>query len=420
MKKLFAVLLAAVMLLCSVSALAEAKTVSLRVYVDAEQLKNVAAMTGAGENQDTRFEAGAKLLNALGIDLIADTTGGQLTILANDQEVASAGLAAAGDKVAIGATVLPNYVFTLDQETFQKLMKQFVPQVGELQSLDLNALGQTLMTYVAPFAAALQSAIVPGEPEQANVEVGEYTFDTKVPVNVDMKAIAEAAKKLASDLLNDATVQQVLQIAAQGKGIDVESTIAQVNEALAEDKLPTVTLDMYTISSRPEVRFMEGFVTGAGQDEPGLEVSVLIPGNGDVTVTCTMLQVDSQVITFHLDHEAQTVTLQATINGIFAAVVVGPAQSEEGQAFAANVYYINQDAPLAQIALTIKDGGELTVDLSTENKTEISVADLMGGTVDQEVMQALQQEAQTAVFGVLGKLMAAIPELGTLLQPAAQ
>ena len=74
---------------------------------------------------------------------------------------------------------------------------------------------------------------------------------------------------------------------------------------------------------------------------------------------------------------------------------------------------IDTSAKSASVAVT--DGGEISLDLNTANKTTISFEDLQNNNVDPTIQQGLQNELQTNVMGLLAPIMTAVPEASSLI-----
>lgn len=408
MKKIFALMLALVMMLFSVSALADAKTVTIQTTVDKDQLTAVAPALGLPESQMNAVNGVASLLNALVIKIVAAENAGELDLdLKDGTHLLYIGGAATENGIAAGTDVLPSYLLTVSQEDIQKLVEQIMAQLpGGGQGLDINAVTQALVQYVSKFAASLQAAIVPGAEENGTYEFEGYTFDTKVPMNVDVVAIAEAVKTLVSDLVHDETIGGLLK--SFGQNFDPDQIVAQME--INPDQAPEVKVDSYSNSTNSGIGYLEGEIIPKGMDKAAMTFCVL-SANGAVKAVCNVVE---QGITITLTGEGNTFALEVTGNGAYAAVKASA--SETGAVI--GVYFMNTDAPILKLEIAVADGGEMKADLNPEGKTVLTLEQLQKGELEQSVQEALIQEAQTKLITLVMQLMTAVPEAGALIQGA--
>ena len=404
MKKLVSLLLALMLALFSVSALADQK-VTVDFNLDKELATAVASMSGSSEVSGA-IDSVVGLVNAIQLNVVVGDNGAELSLdLENGGHLATVGCVANESGLVVGSDVIPSYLLTVSPETIQQLVQQLTAQMPNLQNLDLNALMNSLGQYVGKFTTALQGAIVPGTPETVTFAAEGYNFDTKTPVDVNIKAILEAAKTLVADVTNDAAIASVLQTIDQNG--DVRQSLQQFQEMnLDELSMPDLKVDMYTSTADTGIFYLDGSAAPQGQD-PAFLFNLLGYGDGG-KLTLTVPE-GNQTIT--VSFGSNGFALEVNANGMYAALK-GEIKAD---GLKLDVYFINTEKALATVDITVSNNGSMTLDLNPANKTVISVEDLQANKVDQTVMQGLAQEAQQKAISAMMALMAAVPEAGSLL-----
>ena len=409
MKKFLSLMLALMMMLFSVSALADAKTVTIQANIDKDQLATVAPMFNIPSDAQGAVDAIVALVNGLCIKIVATDNAGEIDIdLAAGDHLVAIGGGLDGNNIVVGSDLLPSYLFSLSEEFIQQMMQQIMaklPNGG--QGLDIEALMQTLTQYVGKFVASAQAAIIPGTPETVAYEVEGYTFDTKTPTDVDVMALAEALKTLVSDVLHDETIAQVLQ--ALGQNVDPDQVVSQMEAGMDPETAPAVKVDVYSSTADSSISYVFGQIFPKKDSEtPVANFSVLGTGNG----AKAMLDLLEQGVRINADVGADHFRIQAEGNGAFMALEAKIGASGAQIAF----YLMNQTKALLTLNVSVADGGEMTLNLDPASKTVISIEDIQANKVDQTVVQGLRQELMSGIFPLVTKLMQAVPEASPLLQ----
>ena len=407
MKKLFALMLALMMMLFSISALAETKTVTIKATVDKDMLSQYGSLFGLRDRDATTVNAAVALVNALTIKIIAAENDGELAIdLRDGSHLVSIAGGINDNGAVIGSDLIPSYLMTISQEYIEQMMQQFMQQMpGDLQNMDVEALMNKLYGYVGKFIASMGQAITPGTAEAVTFNVEGYTFDTKTPYNVDVKAIAEAEKTLVSDLMRDETIAQALS--SFGQGFNPEEVIQQNAQAMSEEHLPDVTVDVYTNSSNAGIFYAESLATYKGQEKASFRFTMLNKDEGNGKMTFYILD---QGIEIGLAYSPDSFLFDVTGNGAYMGLTVA------GNGGVLEFYFMDQTRALGKVEIAVENGGAVSVDLNTANKTVISMEDIQNNKVDQTVQQGLMNEIQSNGMGMIMKLMSAVPEASSLIQ----
>ena len=250
MKKWISILMTVIMMLTCLPAIAEepaaaavqapaaAATYQVKLSADKETAKNVLPLFGLSESQTGMIDPIVDLINALAINVTSADGGIQIDLSLNGTEALSVGGTATEEGLVIASSLFPNYLLTLSQESLQGMMQQYLPAAaggeGGAGGMDMSALGEAVGKYLAEFMETFGTAVKPGETEQGTFEFEGITFDLRTPMDVDEAALAEATKKLVSDLLYDETITGML---ASVPNFNPEETLKSVEEMLSGEHL---------------------------------------------------------------------------------------------------------------------------------------------------------------------------------------
>lgn len=416
MKKMLALLLAAVMALAGVSAAAEepaapAQGVYLKVTVDSEAAKNLLPAFGVPEEQTAQIDPILAVVNALGIELISDTAGIQADLDLNGTKIISLGGAVDEKGITVAGSLFPNHLLTLSWDTLTEMMKQYMPAATGEESAeggegtDFTAAFASLGEYVTEFSGTVAGATTPGEPETGSFEFDGLTFDTKTPQNVDVKAMAEAAKTLMEKMLKDPAMQGMLQ---NTPGFDPDEALKGFEEAMAEENLPDVTVDVYTNSDGSEQYYAVSEATYKGAEAPSYRYIQLYKGSGIGTFG------------FHAFDMGLIIGAEYAPDGFRADFTMGGEMQfaldvkTGGEAlFSADVFIMDMEKPALNIRMTASEAPARSLSLDAEGKTVLPFENLMGENAG-EAFQSLQEDFMNAWVPAVMQAMQAEPAVQTL------
>lgn len=411
MKKFISLMLALLMLVFSASALAEAKTVTVQLTADPEVTQNVAMILGARQSDLGSVNAVVALVNALGFKVVAEDNAAQLDITVKDQQLVSLGGVLTDDGVLIGSDLFPSFLFSLSKSTIEDLVKQMMANMPGGGNMDMEAVLGKAAEYVVPFITSVQGAVTAGEPEAVEFEAEGIVFDTKTPQNVDVNAIAEAEKKLVSDLLTDETIAEMLK--AFSKDFDAEQAIQQNNEAMSEEHLPNVTVNVYTSSANGNVFFAESEATYKEDTEPSYRFTMLNKGDGTGTVCFYVLK---EGLTFTVAYNPKGFMLEVEGNGAYFGLKMNIEQAGTNTDVTTEIYFMNKEKALATVVISVRDGGEITLNLDPAGKQVMAIEDMQNDKIDPSVTSAFASEIQGKIIPLASVLLTAVPEAAPLLQ----
>ena len=412
-RKMLALAVALVMIL--MCAAASADTVYIKMNMDGNTMK---ALLPASTVPEQALDAVVKLVSALGIKVVTVPDGVEIGLDLNGKEAVTAGIGATEDGLTVVSTLIPNYVLTVKQETLEQLMKQAMEQVPGLQAMmsgDLPEIPESLMTYIQNFVMAVSGAIVPGEAEQGTYEFEGYTFDTKVPVTVDMPAIAEALKTMVNDMANDEAVVGMIGNYTAMLG-DSAPSFEDIKTGLekAADNLPsTVTAEYYSSQEQPGVTYITGEAAYEGKEGPAYTFKALMT---DAGLKFVLTETESDV-DFLVDVTNDAIRLEIKQGEEVDVVITFTKEGEDPEVYTFSLY-LNSETPVFTLTVSVAEGGERTLPTEAGEKTVLAFESLMSGE-DSEALDGLQQDLiSNGLTPLLQLLGTETPEIMMLITSA--
>lgn len=416
MKKLLALTLALLMALTCMSAFAD--TIYTDVSVDGDVAKTLLTGFGVPEDQLAMVDPILSLVNALGVKVITVADGAQIDLDLNGAEALSLGVAMNEQGATVASTLFPNYVLTVSQETIGQIMAQMsasMPSAGGEGGMDMNAMMEVFGGYYQRWFEACAAAAHPGEPVTGEYEFEGHTFDTMVPVEVDISAIAEATKSLMDEMMADPAAMAMIQGMAQsmaqrsGQAFDeaefTEKFKAGFDEWMAHFP-DTTTAEVYTNSDGSGAFYMTAESVREGQEEP---------------FTCDMLFVDQTHMSMNYQ-DGQTTQggfeLDGTDMGLYFVMgetYFGLAISFPENQFAMDIYFVDAEKPLVSITVDTAKGGERTLSMDAEGKTVLAVEDVMNDQTGETVQGLMGDIMGNGLGSLMGVLSEQVPEIAGLL-----
>ena len=225
MKKLFALMLALAMLLSCAAALADAApaeeaseaaalALPLTIYSETDIDRDVLALdlTALGYDEKALLKAdtiAAVLTEAEERLTIADN-GFQWDLLLSGKDIFTIAGAFTDAGFTLGSNLFPNHVFTFSNEELAKYANaaasKYEKQAKAMERIDPNALARAIEPHINNFVATSLAAFKNGETQQGDFELNGNSYNTMVPIDVDVAAISSALTQLEKDLLADPTV----------------------------------------------------------------------------------------------------------------------------------------------------------------------------------------------------------------------
>jgi len=448
MKKILALLMALMMALSCFAAVAEeeaaqeafpipsfadfpAFTLEEKLSIDQEQAMALLPMVGGvPEEMAGMAQTILPIVGNLGIRFTLNQNA-QLDLLLKGASVLSNGIAQTEDGFALVSDLIPNYMITLKNETIQQLVEQFAGQIKDtLSKIDFQAILNVVMTHVGECVNSLQTAVTMDEPETGEFVIEDITFNVKVPMTLDAKAVAVSVINMIKNIAQDETVAST--VAQLGGEIDLSSldeTLANV-ENTTEENTPEINVELYSLvdeegNTDPSVSAILAVIDTKNEEVGAINLSAV---SALPVIKCT-LEVPSQelvaTIVSNTDLENMTFSERLDINakGMYIGTTVDGALTENGAHAEEALYFMNNEKPLVISLTDFAVGGEVTLSFDAEGKTVLPVEELMAdqeGQLSSGLMVDLMSNGLSTLLGKAAEVMPEVTDLFNALTGAGQ
>ncbi|MBR3742574.1 MAG: hypothetical protein IKN04_19335 [Clostridia bacterium] len=437
MKKLLALLLALVMALGCAGAFAEETqsneiavelpsfTVAFESTADVDALMNLLPMFGVDETTMGMMQTILPLLAEVNGQLVFADNGAQIDLGLKGQNV----LTIAGEQTeggfALASDILPSYVLTLSNETIETLMQQFTAQAEDaLAGVDMEALIANVTGYAMQFVNTVNGAVATGDPEAGEFvfEDLELTFNTRMPIIVDVEAIKGAMETMIGQFEADESIGSLISaLGAMGVPMDMgkQETVVifpdEVNvyaytnldeEGNQVDDTTLVTVETATTAEEVTVN---------------VNVDVLVEGEA-VSVFVEMPEQDIAISVYvEPTEEGAAISVVFDGMGITAAETLAISVGDMLTLYCES-YLMDMEKPISTETVVFAQGGERTFPVLDENKTVFPVEQLMSDETGEAVQTLLADVMNNGLGNLIAKVSQIMPEemagLMNMLTPA--
>ena len=424
MKKILALLMALVMALGCVSAFAEetqnneitfelpAITLNAETTIDIAEMEKVLTMFGAvDEDTMAMVKTILPILSVINESVVVADNGVQFDLGLKGQNMLTIACEQTEDGFALATDLLPSYVITVSNETIQQYAEQIAGQMQDaFANVDMEALAEKISEYGVEFVMTAMSAVKPGDSEHVAIyDYDGYQFNTKTDIEVDLKTIVDAAADLIKKVRDDETFKPMfdaMQSAAGTLNLPTDEDLA-----IDEEKLPDVVCTMYTntddefqATDATSLTYVE---TAAKDGAQKVDVAVLVADGVQVTIE----DQDGNIVDVTVYMEDDTVNVTVSLNAQGISVSFGEIITMgDPVAIDAFLYFMDGENPLIEEVATVAQGGERTFAVLDENKTIITVEQLLADT-EGEIANALMGDLMgNGLGGLIAKVSEIDPE----------
>ena len=430
MKKTIAMLLALMLALSGTLSLAEGMpmafpelTLESALHIDREAAAGLMATFGLQENQIALADKVLAVLDAVGEKVVLADVGLQYDLKLNDAQVFSLGGELTDNGLAIASTLFPHYVLTASPESLMKVLNSIMETVQSAQGGDdMDPSAQAKIgEYAQQFVETAMGAIQFGEPESGEFEMGETTYNTRLLIDVDSKAIVEALKVLVDQVTSDETVMAALQ-AAQGVGVDL-SEAENASENLDPENAPAIAATYYT-NIDEEGNLVAGSytaieVTEVGKEAPNLFIDVAQAETGLAIEISAPENAVTVTVNFGQEEKSFFARLDADIQGIYLGLDGIVTMADAGMDIDFALYVLDSENPLLTANAKIAFEGERTLTVQDEGKTAVAIEALLsedGAEADNTAAMGLMMDVMiNGLGGAVGTATEAVPEIADLI-----
>ena len=348
MKRMFAMLLAALLALTGGAAWAEefpSITVTGAMTVDLETARAVLEGLELGEEHASLLEGLLSRLDGSRDSLVLADEGFQYDVTLEDGAALSFAGEKTGDGFAVVSTLFPNYILVSADPGCDWDQASAASRVvtGGLERLMEEA----------------AMAFTPGEAEAGAFELFGKAYDARTPLDVDVAALAERGNAFIAEIAG------ALPEAWRIPGFDGE-------------QLPAVTGAMYTAADREDVVYAAE-ITLRGADAPGW--SVALQQDGDAVY----LNIDApdRDLAFALDYipgeGGVYVWMDLTRDGRLYGLSVETQAEGDVTAMTTKLYAPDGETVILTEENTFADGGERTLEVSGEGRLALDLDAVAAG-----------------------------------------
>lgn len=410
MKKILALLLALVMALGCIGAFAEETsentaelpsfTMKFASSVDVDALAELLPLFGVDETTAAMLKSILPLFAEIDGQLVFADYGAQLDLGLKGQTVLTLGAEMVEGGFVLASDILPSYMLTLDYETIENIFSDFAAQAKDaMANVDFGTLLQNLTVYLSKYTSAVTDAITFGDPE-----VGEYTFEElektyncMTPIIVDTEAIKTAIEGFANELKNDESIASL--ISALGT-LGLPAGNDEAVTVIIPDQVSAAYFANVDAEGNPvgeDTLVAVETVTNTEDTTVSVNVYVLVEGK-TVSVAVNVPEQEITVsVTFMPTEDGAAISCQFAGNGITAAENIVFSMGEVIQLYTED--YL-MDKLISTQTVVFGQGGERTFTVLDENKTAVSVEQLMADT-EGEISGALLADVMSNGLGAL-------------------
>ncbi len=429
MKKLFAMMVTLAMLLCCTAAFADVApaeeaseapllatplTIYSKTDIDRDVLALDLATMGCDESVLMKADTVAAVLTEADERLTLADNGFQWDLILGGKDIFTVAGEITDEGFVLGSNLFPNHVFSFSNEELASMAKsvssKYKEETKAMERIDLDAVARAIAPIFDKFITTCLAAFEDGEEEKGDFSLNGNSYNTMVPVDVDVAALSSALTQFEKDLLADPTVAvTIAQFDRSGKYTKA------VEKAIDPANAPALHLEAYTNvddegdqSGPTDTTFT---LTLPGQKEPAAKGDVLVDGE-DVTAAVQLLTADVNMTTTSRRIEAGHVyKAELNVNGLYFGCVIEVGEGDE-KYNDADIYFLDPQNKLLRQSSTMTHEGERTFDLS--KGTPVSLTELT--SKNRSVLTGLSTDAMIGMASISAAASEAMPEeVGAML-----
>ena len=453
MKKVLAILLAAIMLMSCAAATAEGTyginpplTHAQYGELNVETVVNLLKKAGVPEEAMPMTSTILSFLDSFGVKEVTTENASQWQVFVKDTCVADLAMANEDGKIVLSTSLLPSYTVTLSMESITELFQQVIEKLLEatvsvldenkdvlnniistFSKVDFETMDKNYAEYAKEFTENFLSSYTLGEAEQ-----GEYTFaengvvfNTKQSFEVDIKAIVDATAELVNKKLKDDNAL-ALAGAFNKLGVNINLPTEVSAEEIKAENLPQVNGAVYTVADKDgkpasSDKAIVVECAEAGAKEPAITIAIYTADNN--CVVAIEQPAENTKIAFSAESVVENLSnikYTHTRGDDYFAVDCDVVSSDGGVMIIRNLYFMDPENPILTGYETVTPGGELTVPLYSEDKAVISMEEMSQDKDGGSFISLTMDLMFNGMPGLINNLRKVMPEeVITLLSAGA-
>lgn len=386
-----------VLMLALTCSVASADTVEVRFSLNQEAVKETLAELGVPAGLQKVIDPMLGGFSVLGVRAITAEDGAQVDLELNEGKTISLAWKTEGRTLTAVTTLFPNFAVKADTEMLNLLFSMLPGTFGGILAAGAGAgaaegegtmsiMPVTMQTYLTNFIKVCTVAATPGEPVRGEYSFDGTTFDTMVPVKVDIPLIRDTFKTMTAEMFRDESIVSSLQpMEKMSRGLFGVEQLKIVLDQFANHFPDAVTAEVYSNSDGSPAMYVVGRAEYAGKEGPSFEYS--------------MLRKDAETLTVNFSNHDQGIRASVATSdlGLRMEVDVGGkpfildiVKERGGMAmYRGDFYFMNTENPLFTVSYMQTEEGARTVSVDTEGKKVLDLAEIFSGQVSETVMNGL-------------------------------
>lgn len=404
-----------------------AVTITEELSIDREAAKNLLPVFGLDERQAKLAESAISVLDELSSKIVIADSGAQLDLDLKEKNVISFAGELTQEGFAAVSTLFPGYMVTASMETIMGLLQSIMPAAGgndgggitDSLGMDMTAVSGKMSIYISQYITVVSEAAVPGEAEETEFSYEGHTFNTKIPVELDVDAIVAAEKELVEQILTDEEIRPMLDMAAlySGGRFDPDSIRGKNDEVLSKEYIPDVEVSVYVNrdeeGNESDIFCAVSEATYKNAEEPSYRYTFLSEGTyGDMKLEIPEAQTtigfyygsEESGVNFHMDFDMGGQYCGLTVDVVYGADTV----------VTLDLFFMDPQSPLVRDVVTVSGYGERTLKADPEGKTVLTLKEILSG--GPEALSGLISDIMTnGLSNLIVSATKAMPEAGGLI-----
>ena len=436
MKKLLSVLLALAMLLTlSVPAFAGQEetqnsgiVLSSNIDIDREKAGEIMDALGLEDNMQDAADSVLAVIDALSDELTITKEGIGYRLFLNDTELVSVAGGMSSKGFTLLSSLFPDHALFVSKFTIhlvmavQALSSDFLGFLRREKKSDVQEDVQIVGPYIEELLEKVSRYVRIEEPQKGSFDCGDAgTYNTMVAVDIDTGAIVDVLNELFAKMSRDEKLLKILE--------KMRVTAEALSHlSIVSNQLPSVDMAFYmnTDDNGGQVGsdryFTASFFLQKKNDaaasvdvqvhEDSFSLALNIPGSGENDG----ISASVRFVPFDMEAKAGGGAFDVNIRGRYFGNTFTITPGEDGSALviADDIYVLDSEKPLAEAFTVIETGSEVQLDLSTGDRTVVSLESLIRKRSFKEIdhlVKSVMENAQSMAATAAD----AVPELGDLL-----
>lgn len=398
-QKIVALMVSALLLLSSVSSVAESQqedikpcTININLDVNTDAVSELSGLPDEGSLK--AMQSVVDLINKLNLQITTDGVDTEFAMKYEDKDLINGAVLKDNNCINILSNLFPNYMLKVDINKSQEAIGQ--------KKIDPQKIAEPLMKAYEDMLSKTSKK------ESVNITYFDKEFTSKKTVDMTTKELLLLYFGSIKEILNSDQVKELIN-AMKKSGFevnisDIEETVEKIKNTNDED-LPATEVSVYENEDNDKIvcvqvkkdnqlanmniGTIQDIFVAEGNISENMKFNIKITKN-NADLNIEMKQEDNKIYTINASVKDQDKKTDAIINILF------------------------NDKELAKINIVEENISKLAGMFNTEEKKEINANEL--NNIDSETTKMFFNDLQTSGMQILSTLIQAVPELAEMMQ----